>query len=75
MSKQKQTIQNNKDAINSFDSKNLAKILSVENQILDTEKTIEKNQGLIAKQTRFLNKIIITFIYDNGWIFGISKSK
>jgi hypothetical protein len=59
MSIQKQTNSNNEDAINSFDSKNLAQILRVEQLILNSEKKIQKKQGFITQQNRFLNKIVI----------------
>jgi hypothetical protein len=59
MSKQKQTTTNNEDAINAFSSKNLAQILSVEKLILQTESKIFKNQGLLAKQNNFLNKVVM----------------
>jgi hypothetical protein len=48
----------NTKALAEFDAGQLSKVLSIQNQILDTEKNIEAKESISLRKTGFLNKII-----------------
>jgi uncharacterized surface protein with fasciclin (FAS1) repeats len=48
----------NSKAISEFDTNQIAKVLSVQNQILDVEKNIEVKESVTIRKTGVLNKII-----------------
>ena len=49
----------NDDAINSFDPKQIANILDVQNKILEKENVIFTKESYIAKRSGFMSKIVI----------------